>query len=205
MKNTFSGIEIVKMKLENSEELLQEVTLQSKLREFEMRELKMAVASQLPSALKSKLNFQENYHMRNLASVVEAPVAELNIDQGSTLFESGKQAFREKKFEGAISKLEKFQAQYTNSSRLPEALFLLSESYFQIGKNESCVRTISSMTEQFPESELTGFALLRLGQIYEAEDRIEDSADIYRLIIQWFENPDLKRQAETALARLENL
>ncbi len=59
------------------------------------------------------------------------------------------------------------------------------------------------MIRLYPESELTGFALLRLAKIYEGRDRIEDAADIYRSVVSHFSQPELRRQAEIALKSVE--
>ena len=59
------------------------------------------------------------------------------------------------------------------------------------------------MIRLYPESELTGFALLRLGKIYEGRDRIEDAAEIYRSVAFNFTQAELKRQAEASLKAVE--
>ena len=59
------------------------------------------------------------------------------------------------------------------------------------------------MIRLYPESELTGFSLLRLAKIYERRDRIEDAAEIYRSISQNFTQAELKRQAELSLRAVD--
>ena len=59
------------------------------------------------------------------------------------------------------------------------------------------------MIRLYPDSELTGFALLRLGSIYERRDRIEDAAEIYRSIVAHFSQAELRGQAAAALKAVD--
>ena len=65
------------------------------------------------------------------------------------------------------------------------------------------IEVVEEMIRLYPESELTGFALLRLGRIYEGRDRIEDAAEVYRSVVAHFPQGELKRQAEVSLKAVD--
>jgi TolA-binding protein len=92
---------------------------------------------------------------------------------------------------------------FPDSIHGPEARFLLVEGYFQSNDYEACIEVVEQMIRLYPESELTGFSLLRLAKIYERRDRIEDAAEIYRSISQNFTQAELKRQAELSLRAVD--
>ena len=59
----------------------------------------------------------------------------------------------------------------------------MSEDYFALRKFEDCVNAVDFLVSQFPETDYAAFGLLRLGQIYEELERIEDAADVYHIIL----------------------
>ena len=59
------------------------------------------------------------------------------------------------------------------------------------------------MLNLYPESELTGFALLRMGKIYEFQDRREDAIDLYQTILRSFPQRDVAGQASRSLRSVE--
>ena len=62
---------------------------------------------------------------------------------------------------------------------------------------------IDEMVLQFPDHELTGFILLRLGQISEHNNQIEEAQEIYRTVANHFPQKPLKQQALVLLKSLE--
>jgi TolA-binding protein len=59
------------------------------------------------------------------------------------------------------------------------------------------------MVELFPQSELTGFALIRLGSIYQIQNRNEEAVDIYKTVMRSYPQRDVASQARASLRDLE--
>lgn len=177
---------------------LERAHLRSQLVENELADLKSEVATVLPEVAK-KIEDPGAYPVRQLASVVANRGDVLEIERASTLFERAKGQFREKDFEGSNQLLKSLLSKYPDSVHGPEAYFLLAEGHYQLKHYPESVVTIERMIETYPENELTGFALLRLGSIFELQDRYEDASDIYSAVIANFRQPDLLKQASLSL------
>ena len=171
--------------------------LRSQLAYDQLAEFKSQVAVILPKADLQTPN-ESNYPLRQLASVVAAGNP-LVIERASSAFEKAKSEFRDKHFEDTSALLQDLIERHPESTHVIEAHFLLAESQYQMGENEKAVGTIETMISLFPESELTGFSLLRLGKIFEKEERLEDAADIYRSVLNNFQQTEITTQARAAL------
>src|SRR5205807_1939271 len=85
---------------------------------------------------------------------------------------------------------------------VPQANFLLSESFFYNEQLEESVKAIDHLVTHYPETEYAGYALVRLGKIFEREERPEDAAEVYRTVIQHFEKSNAARIARLNLKGL---
>jgi TolA-binding protein len=184
--------QIATLKEKNREAEFKRQLAQDQLRDFQNQ-----VAVVLPGAIKGK-SIEDAYPLRQLASVVSKGDS-LNIERASSAFEKAKSEFRDKHFEDTTALLVDLIERHPESSHIIEAHFLLAESRYQMGENERAVETIETMISLFPESELTGFSLLRLGKIFEKQDRLEDAADIYKSVLQNFKQPEIATQASASL------
>ncbi len=166
--------------------------MKTQLAQYQMRDFQQTVASLLPAASKGIPDYQK----RSIASlVVEPDVEKLKIDFSSTMFEKGKSAYRESDFERATEIFKNLIAKYPLSKFTIDSYFLLVESHYQAGEIDTCLETVDTMVTLFPEHDLTGFALLRMGQIFASRDRLEDAEQIYRLTLKEFQNSDIRDQA----------
>ena len=164
----------------------------------ELAEFQQYVATLLPDAMKSRPE-DERFQLRQLASVVGDKGAALEIERASGIFEKAKIAFREKRFEESNRLFQSLIKNHPASVHVGEAYFLLAEGHYQMKEYDSAVTGIERMIELFPENELTGFALLRLGHIFELQERLEDAGEIYRAVLSNFKQPALVKQASSSL------
>ena len=188
---------MIEKRLEFVEREKREVEFRNQLEAHRLADYQQQVATLMPEALKGK-GIEEGYPLRQLASVVSQSDS-IQIERASSLFEKAKAAFRAKEFEESNGMLRELISKYPDSAHVVEANFLLAEGQYQLGDFDASVETIEKMIALFPESELTGFALLRLGRIFEKQDRLEDAADIYRAVSANFKQPEILRQAQTSL------
>jgi TolA-binding protein len=182
----------------------EQAELRAQLVASELADFQQQVATLIPGAMKGNPVDPVNYPLRRLASVVGSGRNEkLEIERASGLMERAKTSFREKLFDESNSLLTEIIEKYPESVHIPEAHFLLAEGQFQMKEYEASIETVEKMIQLFPESELTGFALLRLGRIYEIQDRLEDASDVYRSVINNFHEAKLVDQAKTQLKAVE--
>lgn len=195
--SAFTPVGMLNKQVASLKQQTREAEFKQQLAQDQLRDFQAQVATVLPSALKGK-STEEGYPLRQLASVVSKGDA-LNFERASSAFEKAKSEFRDKHFEDTEALLQDLIERHPESTHVIEAHFLLAESQYQMGENEKAVVTIDTMISLFPESELTGFSLLRLGKIFEKQDRLEDAADVYKAVLQNFKQPEIATQAQASL------
>lgn len=164
------------------------------LAEARLRDLGQEVASVLPSDKAAKLA-RQGYALDNLAMAVREP-ASIPLELSGVRLERAKRLFNEKDYKGAASEFEKITRDYPTSPKAIEAYFLLTESAYLQKDEKKVVEVADLLVSQYPDHELTGFALLRLGQINESNHREEEASEIYRAVMRNFHNPQLVEQAK---------
>ena len=198
VREEFSPARALEKKVALLESQKNQAELHSKLALDQLNDFRSQVAVVLPAAIEAKGSADSAYPLRQLASVV-AKGDPLVIERASSVFEKAKAQFREKHFEDATALLTDLIVNHPDSTHIIETYFLLAESQYQTGEEEKAVETIETMISLFPESDLTGFSLLRLGKIFEKQDRLEDAADVYRSVLNNFKQTEIVTQATSAL------
>ena len=150
---------------------------------------------------KEKLNRSETF--RDLGLNLRAPASIEQLDFSAVILERGKKYFSSGKYEVAGKEFEKLKNQFPASAFQIQARFFLAESLYLQRDFKKCTEVIDEMVLQYPDHELTGFILLRLGQISEHNNQIEEAQEIYRTVATHFSQKPLKDQALTLLKSLE--
>lgn len=193
----FSGTDRLKVQVKDLKEKLNQEELKLSLAKFQFDDFRQEVATHLPQV------GEPDFNVRNIASIAQIPSEKIKIERAASLFEKGKTHFREKNFDRANRTFSKLLKNYPESVHAVEAYFFLVEGLFQMREYEDCALNVEVMMTHFPENELTGFSLLRLGKVYEAQERLEDAAEVYRTISHNYANPDLKSQAGIFLKAIQ--
>lgn len=174
------------------------------LTKYEFEDFRQHTASLLPAAVKEKGPGEKSYPLRTLASVVQkANKDQFQIRRAQDIFKSAKAAFRGKSFETALRGFTDVIQEHPYSAHVLEAQFLKVESHFQLRQFDQAVRTLDSMVEVFPSHELTGYAMLRVGKIYEYQDRHDDAIRMYETVLQAFPDRNLASVARESLRSVE--
>jgi TolA-binding protein len=167
---------------------------------YEFAEFRNYVATILPEAIKEKGDGEKSFQLRSLASVVQNQSNEnLAVEQAQMAFDTAKKYFREQKFEDSNRLFALMIKSHPYSAHVPEAMFLMVEGYFQLHQYDQALTAANKMIEVYPDNELTGYAMVRLGKIYEYQDRHEEAMDIYKTVIKSFPQRSLASVAENAL------
>lgn len=204
VRETFNGIsdiqsELVRIKKENEHQQLQFSVEREQFIEF-----RQTIASLMPDVLKSKGLGEEGYVYRSLASTISKKESDqIKAMLAKTLFERAKENFRNRKYEKSAKLFRQIIDRYGYSTYAAESYFLLAESQYLLSQLEDSTTTIQEMVEIFPQHELTGFALIRLGKIYESQNRSEDAVDIYKTVLRSYPQRDVASQAKASLRGLD--
>ena len=202
LRHHFSGVDELKVEISQLRKRVVEEQLKTVLAREQSEDLRENVAALLsPKMLNDVLDHSQNYQLRSIASVTQDPKVE-NVRKPKELLTRGKEAFRKNEYNEAVEVLRELINVYPYSPSAPEGLFLLIESQFQLAQALNVVRSVEIMMNQYPENELTGFAMLRLSDIYIMEDRREDAKEILETAQKNYKNPDLQKQIELSLKRL---
>jgi TolA-binding protein len=189
------------------EEKIREERFKRLLLSYEFQDFRNEVATVLPKAIRENGGdeAEKTFPMRSLASVVQSRSNEnLNIEKARIIFSKAKKYFRDKKYSEASSAFANLIKSHPYSADLPEAMFLLVESQYQLHHLDICISWINQMIELYPDNELTGYAMVRLGKIFESQERHEEALDIYRTVLKSFPQRELAAAADNAL-RTEQL
>lgn len=178
--------------------------LRAELARAELQEFRQEVASKIPEISHPAMKGEKAYAMRSLASVLREEGSEFRSQQLASLgFNKAKDLFRKDDFANAIPQFEALIRDYSFSVHIPEALFLLSEAQYQTGQFESAVSSIQRLVDQFPGHELSGYAMIRLGRIFESQNRYDEAMQIYRTVLMTFPDRAIASQAERAMKGVE--
>jgi TolA-binding protein len=143
------------------------------------------------------LAWNERQWMKSLRGPASVPLID---SKSAQLLIEAKDLFRAQKYPSATENLRKLISDYPVSKDIVEAHFLLAEALFVQGQLDASLDVIDQMMTRYPDSEMTGFIMLRMGQILEARKRSSDAKEVYRTVLREFPHSfELKQQAESLL------
>lgn len=204
VKEHFNPLVSYQKKVEHLEKKVKDERFQHLLTSYEFHDFRAYVGTILPSAIEEKGPGEKSYPLRTLASVVQKQNNEkVALSRAKNIFEEGKTLFRGKQYESAINSFRVLLKNHPYSPHVPEALFLLVESYFVQRQYDSCITYANQMLDIYPENELTAYALMRLGKIYEFQDRHDDAIEIYKTVLKVFPQRGIASLASGALRAVE--
>lgn len=181
--------QISQLKGELERQHLKVAELESQVVDFQQE-----VAAQLP-ALENLPGNPKNFQIRNLASVTQKPLEA--FEMSGPLSEKARAEFRKQDFVASSKTFKAITEKFPTSPQVVEAYFFWAESLFLSNKPQECLDVIEQMLVQYPQHELTGFILLRMGQIFQSRNRGDEAKEVYRSVAKSFSaNAELKKQAE---------
>ncbi len=103
-----------------------------------------------------------------------------------SILKRAKKFFGEKAYDKAIREFNGLLEKYPLSQHSVEARFFIAESYFLKKDFRNSLSEIDEMVTQYPQHDLTGFILLRMGQISEYNNQAEEASEIYKTVTKKF-------------------
>ena len=191
-------------RIENLKENIEQEKFRHLLTKHEFEDFRQYTATLLPQAIQKKGKGEKSFLLRSLASVVQKSNSDQLSDFKATeKFEKGRAAFRTQQFEVALLNFKDVVENHSYSAHVLNALFLQVEAYFQIRQYDQALKVFDKMLSTFPGDTLTGYAMLRVGKIYEFQDRQDDAVRLYETVLQSFPDRNLASLARTSLRSVE--
>ena len=168
-------------------------------------DFKQDVALLLPDQIRKQKVDAEKQKLRDLASVIpHEGTQEITLGySASEMLEKGKGLVKKREYQPGIDELKSLIDKFPDSVHIVEAHYLIIEAYSHQDKNAAVIEWVDKMVELFPENRLTGFALLKVGGLYELDGRHQDAVKIYKTIVSVYEDKGLVKQAKAAVSELE--
>lgn len=199
-KEYFSPLRDYQSQVSRLNHKVEQEKLKTALLQDQFKDFQFQVAEVLPDNRNGK--DLHSYQMRGIASIAKPGLE--SLDLSGSLREKMKAEFRSKDYKKSSQKAQEMIAKYPTSPFVVEAYFFLAESYFLNAQYQECLDVIDQMVQLFPDQELTGYIMLRMGQILQARNRSEEAAEVFQVIMKSFsQNMELKAQAEKLLKTVE--
>lgn len=196
----YSQEENLKRQVSVMQTQLEKESLRVNLAQVQLEEFKQDVAVLMPNVIKKE---PHNYSMRKLASVVSSPDEIQGIMTAKKAMQLAKDKFQLHDYSGSYKILKWIMEYHSESLQFVEASFLAVESLYMLKRDEECLDLVEMMLSMYPEDQLTGFAMLRMGRIMERNDKAEDAEVIYKLVLKNYKNEKLLKEAKVLIRSLE--
>ncbi|NQZ18693.1 MAG: outer membrane protein assembly factor BamD [Bdellovibrionales bacterium] len=165
-------------------------------------DFKQEVAVLIPEMIIEKRKAEaEKQKLRDMASVIpHEPTHEISLGfTAEKILNMGKEKVKKREYKEGVQILERLIHKFPDSHHVVEAHYLIIEAFARQEKNSLVVDHVEKMVELFPENRLTGFALLKVGDVYEIDGRHEDAIRIYKTIVAVYKDPKLLKEAKKAV------
>jgi TolA-binding protein len=177
----YNGQHFYEQKVALMQNKIDQADLEKALVEKQQFDYQQSVAMQLPDLIK-----KDSYNARNIASVINAEPGKLAFDQVPEKLSQAKNFFNIGKFDEVETLLEEIYKNKPEHPLAPESVFLLMEAKHFLGKREEAADIIQNMVRLYPESYLTGYALLRLAEYFVQEGDEDRAKYLYKFIGEKF-------------------
>lgn len=190
MKSYFELDPVATRELSVVKRELSESRFENQILSYRLKDFQTSVAEWVDKD--SKL--QKTLMAKNIIAASRAPSSLPPMDMSSVLFQSVKTKFNDQDYSGVIKESKEIIEKYPTSVHVVESYFFTAEAYFKLKKFDKVTDYVDLMTQQYPDHILTGFLLLRLGQIYEIASKSDEANEVYQLVQKEFKQPEIQSQ-----------
>lgn len=203
LKNHYSGLTEAKMEIKKLQKDFERASVKSDLVQYQFDLFKQQIAKMIPNVIDTLPGELQN-QSRSIASILKKPREEfLMISQIESSITDLKDLFEKRKYQQVIRKGNNILDLNPVSSSLVLVYFMMAESYFQLNEFEHCLNLAEFMSKMYPESEKTGYVLLRVGIFLKEKNRLEEAKNMFSLVSQAFQaDKVLKQQSDKLIASL---
>ncbi|MBL7075000.1 tetratricopeptide repeat protein [candidate division KSB1 bacterium] len=125
------------------------------------------------------------------AGLLVEPLLCLAQSQGEQDFLYAKRLYQDGMDDASVEQLSRFLVNFPRSVWVPEAQFLLGETYFRLGSFEDARRAYQRLAGEHPRSEFADRALYKVGLCFQRMDRLADGAFALMRLKDFYPNSGL--------------
>ncbi len=107
-------------------------------------------------------------------------------------------------YKGAEMFFGDFVKKNSNNYLAPKALYFLSYSQSEIGKNEDALKSLSTLVEKFNDGFYSPMAYFRIGMLYERMGKRDKALENYETIIKKYKESSQSENAKSKIMLLKN-
>jgi len=198
LSHHFENTEDLKEEVQSQRMEIERQRLRASMAQYEQERFQQYVATLMSNKLKSK-----DYVERRVASVVTKEIdSSLKLVSGESLISKAKRDYQNQKWESAKYFLVQFCREFPLSELIPEAKFLLVETNYKLRDYFDAIQVAQELVQLFPDSEMTGYAMLRVGQIFIELEKFDDAEQVFQTVEASFNQGTLRQQAREFLRGL---
>lgn len=169
---------------------ISELRMKNQMLSFQLQDFQVNVAR----LIEESPGLQKTMMAKNFTAVSRSPSSLPPMDMSSVLIQGLKVRFSENDFKSVVKEAERLVSKYPTSPYVVESYFFMAEAYFKMQKFEKVADVVEIMGEHYPDHILTGFILLRLGQIYEMNNKTDEAQEVYRVVQKEFRQAEIQNQ-----------
>lgn len=189
----FNGHKAYELRLSSMKEQIERERFKNTLLAYQIKDFQQSVAQMLPEGKSLKTN----YALQSFASVLRTPASEGQIDLSSVIFERGMAYYNSRSYDKATKEFRDLIEKYPLSVYSIRSRFFIAEINYLKKDFDKCLAEVEIMVSQYPFDKLTGFILLRMGQISHLNNQPDVAKEVYRIVIDKFKDEDdLRQQAQ---------
>jgi tetratricopeptide (TPR) repeat protein len=195
LNETYGEERALRSQLSETEVLVEKEKMKAIVYQNQLIDMQSQVASlELPDKVQGKEWIQ----------ALRVPASVDKLELSSVAFAEGTKAFNGENYANSSKLFRELIEKYPASAKVIEARFLLVESYFRLNRLSECLDQIDEMINHYPDNKLTGYVMLRMGQIFGSKNQPEKMGEVYRMVIKNFSHEKaLVAQAEELLNKAE--
>jgi TolA-binding protein len=169
----------------------------------QLEDFRTSVAQVIPNYQKNA-NYEQRYALGKLTASIRNPASVEPVDLSNQLMAKGKEQFSKQEFAKATVSFKQAIERFPASANTLEGQFLLAESYFLSSQLDPCLDVIHLMMVQYPDQEMTGYIMLRMGLIFQSRKQNAEAMEVYKTVISNFKSSNgLVNQAHRLMKSLE--
>lgn len=107
-------------------------------------------------------------------------------------------------YENAIIGFRKYLAEYKDGKFADNSMFWIGEAYWVTQKFEKAIQEYVQLTDNYPQSQKSSHALLKIGYCYEKLGKTAEAAEVLKDLQKKFPNSTAARLGTVKLEKLQN-
>jgi TolA-binding protein len=196
VRSLYNNDRLFRYEIHKLQESLKEKEIIQAKTQFQLDDLRTLVAIHLPQTGQAVAQEVRDWS-RSLRLPASTSPAEENIQPRSTIvFTNALRLFENRDYAKSIKEFHRLIDEFPSSPYVIRSYLYIVDAHMQKREFRNATLIVNQMLDLFPDSQWTGYGLLRLGQMSEMSGEREQAATLYRMVFDNFDDPVLKDKAD---------